>query len=210
MNTEAIETVPDAPAPILAAASVISPEQTNPASTLPAWAPPAPTLPDFEDAPPVDPRSLSLEEQMLRADAPAARPSDYRIVSHPDHEASPEALAEIEGLQSLLYSARLPAEEGAGLIEAIKSEMTRNAEPLSDAQFDHLVQSTEYTLKRQLGEDEFTQRQTKLSALMVDINRQTGGKLADYIEAHAHVLLQPLVYSRLLAHAARLDARKRA
>lgn len=204
MNTEPSSAPADVPA-----SAPDAPVTPSALPAVPEWAPPLPELADKNDLADVDPRSLSFEEQIALYERPAARPTEYQVVAHPDHQGSPEALAEVQGIQSLLYAANLPANEGSGLMEAIKGEIARNPDSVSDAEFELLIRSTELTLKQQLGEQEYQMRQTKLAGLLSDIDRKTGGKLAEYLEDHAHIIMQPMVYSRLLAHAARLDERRR-
>lgn len=182
---------------------------TGTSSGLPSWAPTPPELPPVNPYEQQDPATLGEAAQIAAMDAPAARPGQYAIDVHPDHAGTPEAIAEVQGLQSLLYAAGMPANEGTGLMQAIAVELKASPEPMADAAFEQMAAQTHALLKGRLGEQEFVRRQEALGRLLTDLDAQSGGRLGDYLEENAHVLLKPLVYSRLLAHAARLDQRKR-
>lgn len=177
--------------------------------TLPDWAPALPDLPPVNPYDQPDPRSMTEAQRIAAMDAPAVRPSEYVIDVHPENAGTPETMAEVRGIQSLLYAAGMPANEGNGLMQAIAVEVRATPSMPSSLEFEQLVRSTEATLTARLGAEELGRRQASLGRLLTDLDSKSGGKLGDYIEEHAHVLMKPLVYSRLLAHAARLDERKR-
>jgi hypothetical protein len=143
-------------------------------------------------------------------DTPARSPADYAI---PDgllgDLSDPVALVNGRGLQSLLWSAGLPAHEGASLLQAIK-DASRNADPdMSDEAFDLRAKETERVLKRQLGEPEYTRRRDALTALLTEMDKKSNGELSDLLGDNAVVLTDPMVMMKLLAHAGRADKRRR-
>lgn len=176
----------------------------------PAWAPPMPT-----DIPPppweVEGRRPSPDELMPQLDTPARSPADYTL---PDGLLGPdpsnaEALTNGRALQSLLYSAAMPAHEGRGLLQAI-ADATRSADAeMDDAAFQARTMETERILKRQLGEPEYARRREALTALLTDLDRKSGGALADLLGENAVAMTDPFVMAKLLAHAGRVANRRR-
>lgn len=177
----------------------------------PEWAPALPT-----EIPPTpweaEGRAPRPDERLLSAgpDTPARAPTDYQLPAGLLGDASdPAALVHGKAVQSLLWSAGLPAHEGMAILEAVAESQRSSRGELSDFDFQVKVKQTEATLKRQLGEAEFNRRREALTAQLGEMDRKSGGKLAEFIEDHADVLAEPQVMARLLAHAGRADKRRR-
>lgn len=182
----------------------------NSEGSWPSWAPPLPTdipAPPWE----VEGRRPRPDELAPQLDTPARSPADYTLPTGmlgPD-PCNVEALTNGRALQSLLYSAALPAHEGAGLLQAI-ADATRGVDAdMDDAAFESRTRETERVLKRQLGETEYARRREALSVLLADLDRKSGGALADLLGENAVVLTDPLVMAKLLAHAGRIANRRR-
>lgn len=207
MTTPDFDFTDSAPAEVVAAPvvgaemdAIAAPASVGP--QLPAWAPAV-------DLPPLDPWAAAPEHSFETADRPAARPEDYQLPALTiGDEVDDETIAEAAGIRNVLWSAGFPAHEGAALMEFMV-EASRAVSDLDDAAFELQLRETQGTLRQQLGDAEFDRCSKALAGLFADLNQQSGGKLNDYLDDHAHLLVQPLVMSRLLAHAGRLEQRRR-
>ena len=196
---------PDAPASDSAAVTV----STEP--TAPAWPDWAPPMPDVQQTERLNAdRPMDFDEVVGAIDTPAAHPGDYRLPNFTGgEEITPEAMQEVRGLQSALWHAGLPVDEGNTLMAILAEEGQRIGMEMDDVAFDQQIKATERTFEEMLGREEYARQRGELSRLLNDLNEKTGGKFGDYLGDQAHVLIQPRVYARLLQHASRLQQRKR-
>ncbi len=177
------------------------------ASAWPDWAPPTPELGPDERLP-RDPRSLTFEELTAAVDCPAERPGDYQVPALTG-DPSPEILQEVQAAQSLLWHANFPKQAGDTFLNVLVEEARRAGPEMDDAGYELLVRQTEKTLIGILGEPEYARQHDAFMRMMDDLNAKTGGRLDEAWGDVAHVLMQPRVFQLLLAHAGRLEHRRR-
>ena len=200
-------TAQDTPqAPSTADAPIASPiDAAGPA--LPGWAPLVDLpMPDRWEPTP----QLSLDDP-ASFDAPAAHPSQFVVpplMQGEIEDVDGSVANDARGIQNLLWAADMVAHEGNALLE-VAVEASYNAPDLDDAQFQQAVRESHGALRELMGAAEFDRCQTALAKLVFELNTKGGGKLADYLDEQAHVLIQPLVLHKLLVHAGRREHRRR-
>lgn len=176
----------------------------------PAWAPAMPA--DIAEVLPLD-RPMSFDETVATIDTPARSPMDYRMpplqVASPDGEVTAEELQGISAIRSLMWHGNLPASDGTALMTIIADESKRLGEHMSNADFAIHERESDAALRRVFGE-RYEPLRAKLEALFDDLGRKApGGTIEPLLEANWHVLISPLVMSRLLQHVERLEHRRR-
>lgn len=183
-------------------------EQVPGSSNWPEWSPAFPTdlpLPPWK----AEGRAPTAAEMAASLDEPAYTPGEYRLPAGFAAEAGDESVTIGRAVQSLLWHAAMPAPTGMALLEAVRDSARKSGGEMDDATFQTKVRETELVLKRQLGDEEYTRCRTALAGLFDDLDRKSGGKLADFLDDHAEALVDPLVQLKLLMHAGRLEGRKR-
>lgn len=200
--SDAIESAAAAPA------ATTPPAAPTPAlGATPDWAPAvdAPELNRWEPT-----QQLSLDDP-ASFDAPAAHPSQYEIpplVQGDYDDLDGSVAAEAAGLRNLVFAADMPAHEGNALLE-VAIEASYTTPEMDDLQFEQAAKESHAALREVLGDAEFDRCQKALEKLVSDLDAKSGGKLGDYLDEHAHVLIQPLVLHKLLVHAGRREHRSR-
>lgn len=177
-------------------------------SDWPTW---APTIPG--DLPPpaweAEGRDPRPEELIGGPDEPARAPSDYRLPAGFAADAGDQSITMARAVQSLLWHADMPARTGAALLEAINDAARRHPGEMEDAAFKLKFRETELTLKRQMGEAEYTRCRAALGGLFDQLDVKSQGNLSRFLDDHAEVFLDPMVQLQLLRHAGRLEHRRR-
>ena len=200
--TDPIETAPAAPAS--------APATASPPAVLgatPDWAP-AVDVPELNRWEPT--QQLSLDDP-ASFDAPAAHPSQYEIpplVQGDYEDLDGSVAAEAAGLRNLVFAADMPAHEGNALLE-VAIEASYTTPEMDDLQFEQAAKESHTSLRDVMGAAEFERCRKALEKLVGDLDAKSGGKLGDYLDEHAHVLIQPLVLYKLLVHAGRREHRSR-
>lgn len=204
MSDAAIESAPAAPA---SAPAPAAPPPPVALTATPAWAPDV-NPPEPNRWEPTQQLSLDVPESF---DFPAAHPSDFimpPLVQGDYEDLDGNVAMEARGIQNLLWAADMPAHEGNALLESAV-EASYTAPDMDDLQFQQAVKESHASLREIMGNAEFDRCQAALGKMVAELDAKGGGKLADYLDEHAHVLIQPLVLHKLLVHAGRREHRSR-
>ncbi|GGA69103.1 hypothetical protein GCM10011521_04150 [Arenimonas soli] len=179
-----------------------TPEQVQADPHWPEWAPALPTdLPT--PAWRAEGREPNNAELAAALDERAHSPSEYRLPAGFLGEPNEQSLSHGQALQSLLWHAGMPAPAGKALLESVMAAATRSPGEMDDVTFQLKAGECEAMLKRQLGEQEYTRCRSALGKLFDELNGKSGGKLSDFLDDHAEVLVDPMVQLELLMHAGR-------
>lgn len=205
----AIEAPPaaqEAPAPLDGG---IHAEAQPEAPALPGWAPALGDIPFPEEQLRTGPPDF--DATVAAIDTPAAHPSQYVLpdMMGPDGEVTADTVADLRGIQALLYHADLPVTEGNALMACIADEAKRSPGEMDDAAFELQARQTEGQL-RQLYGDRYDGLHAKVQELFRGLDAKTNGQFGDFLGDNAHILLKPLPMSRLFQHVERMHLRRRA
>lgn len=187
-------------APDIRAESI--PQQVQADPHWPDWAPPLPTdisTPAWR----AEGREPNNAELAAALDERAQSPSEYRLPVGFLGEPNEQSLSHGQAVQSLLWHAGMPAPAGKALLESVMAAATRSPGEMDDTTFQLRAGECEAMLMRQLGEQEYTRCRAALAEMFDDLNGKTGGKLSDFLDDHAEVLVDPMVQLELLMHAGR-------
>lgn len=183
-----MQTTPETPpnAGDAPSATPVAPNATPEASPYPT--PPDLNVPGMEPLPP----------ELL----PPASIAGYNL---PPPDESPEAVAADVEARGWMMQAGLPASIGS----FIAQEIGRMPDPTGgdDATFELARASLMSQLERMYGVEATAKKLADVQWLVEHVDRKSGGRLGDYLEQNAGILLNLQVFGQLAAHAERVRGR---
>lgn len=172
-----------------------------PDATPPADAPLTAQAPAPVERPDVNPPGMEPLPPEL---GPPSSIADYRF---PSPEDTPEARAADVEARGWMLAAGLPGSIGT----YIAQEIGRMPDPSGgdDATFELSRASLMAQLDRMYGPEATAAKLRDVQRLVEHVDRKSGGRLGDYLEANAGVLLSLQVFGQLAVHAERMRGRLR-